>query len=40
MQRLTETNDAKRLVRRVPTLGMVASWIAQARELPRIVVYK
>jgi predicted flap endonuclease-1-like 5' DNA nuclease len=38
--RLTEINEAKRLVRRLPTLGMVASWIAQAKDLPRIVVYK
>ena len=40
LQKLVETNDAKRLVRRLPTLGMVSSWIAQAKELPRVVVYK
>jgi predicted flap endonuclease-1-like 5' DNA nuclease len=40
LQKLTEVNEARRLVRRLPTLGMVASWIAQAKELPRIVVYK
>jgi hypothetical protein len=39
-QKLVETNEAKRLVRRLPTLGMVTSWIAQAKELPRVVVYK
>jgi predicted flap endonuclease-1-like 5' DNA nuclease len=40
LQKLTEVNEARRLVRRLPTLGMVASWIAQAKELPRVVVYK
>jgi predicted flap endonuclease-1-like 5' DNA nuclease len=40
LQKITEVNEARRLVRRLPTLGMVASWIAQAKELPRIVVYK
>ena len=39
LQKLVETNDAKRLVRRLPTLGMVSSWISQAKELPRVVVY-
>jgi hypothetical protein len=40
LKKLTEVNEAQRLVRRLPTLGMVASWIAQAKELPRIVIYK
>jgi hypothetical protein len=40
LQKLVETNEAKRLVRRLPTLGMVSSWIAQAKELPRVIVYK
>jgi predicted flap endonuclease-1-like 5' DNA nuclease len=39
-QKLVETNEAKRLVRRLPTLGMVSSWIAQAKELPRVILYK
>jgi predicted flap endonuclease-1-like 5' DNA nuclease len=40
LQKLVETNEAKRLVRRLPTLGMVSNWIAQAKELPRVIVYK
>jgi hypothetical protein len=28
-------NEAKRLVRRLPTLGMVTSWISQAKDLPK-----
>jgi predicted flap endonuclease-1-like 5' DNA nuclease len=39
-QKMVEVNEAKRLVRRLPTLGMVTSWITQAKELPRVVVYK
>jgi predicted flap endonuclease-1-like 5' DNA nuclease len=37
--KLEEVNDAKRLVRRLPTLAQVANWIEQAKALPRIVTY-
>ena len=38
-QRLVETNEAKRLVRHVPSLEHVAEWVEQARTLPRVVSY-
>jgi predicted flap endonuclease-1-like 5' DNA nuclease len=37
--RLLEVNAEKRLVRRVPTLGMVADWVGQAKKLGRVVSY-
>ena len=36
---LVSTNEAKRLVRRLPTLGMVRDWVQQAKSLPPKVVY-
>ncbi len=33
------TNEAKKLVRRLPTLSQVADWVGQAKKLPRIVQY-
>ncbi len=38
-QKLVETNQAKRLVRRLPGLKQVADWVAQAKELPRVITY-
>jgi predicted flap endonuclease-1-like 5' DNA nuclease len=35
--KLVEINEAKKLVRRVPTETMVAGWIEQAKNLPKIV---
>ena len=35
--KLAEVNEAKKLVRRVPTEAMVAGWIEQAKSLPKIV---
>ncbi|HFC10401.1 MAG TPA: DUF4332 domain-containing protein [Chloroflexi bacterium] len=37
--KLVEVNKAKKLVRRLPTQNMVKAWIAQAKELPRIIQY-
>jgi predicted flap endonuclease-1-like 5' DNA nuclease len=37
---LVKTNDAKRLVRRLPTLGMVRDWVQQAKVLPPKVTYQ
>jgi len=34
---LAEVNDAKKLVRRVPTEAVVAGWIAQAKSMPKVV---
>jgi predicted flap endonuclease-1-like 5' DNA nuclease len=38
-QKLVETNQAKRLVRKMPTLTQVADWVAQAKKLPKKVTY-
>lgn len=38
-KKILEMNEAKNLVRRPPSEKMVASWVAQAKELPRIVSY-
>jgi predicted flap endonuclease-1-like 5' DNA nuclease len=37
--RLVETNEAKKLVRHVPSLGQVAEWVEQAGKLTRVVSY-
>jgi predicted RecB family nuclease len=37
--KLVETNAAKHLVRQVPSQKQVETWIAEAKELPRIVTY-
>jgi len=37
--KLGEVNEAKKLVRRLPTLTQVTDWIEQAKALPRIVNY-
>ena len=36
---LAETNEARNLVRRVPSADEVADWIEQAKALPRIVAH-
>jgi predicted flap endonuclease-1-like 5' DNA nuclease len=36
---LAEANAARNLVRRIPTVEMVADWIEQAKKLPRVVQY-
>jgi hypothetical protein len=38
-QKVVETNEAKKLVRAVPTAEHVAGWIKEAVKLPRIVSY-
>jgi len=37
--KLQEVNVEKKLVRRVPALSMVESWIEQAKQLPRVIQY-
>lgn len=39
VQKLADTNDAKKLVRRVPTVAELEDWINQAKSLPRIVTH-
>ena len=38
-QKMLETNKEKKLVRRPPALSMVTRWVAQAKNLPRIIHY-
>ena len=36
---IIEVNNEKNLVRKLPSENMVASWIEQAKKLPRVVEY-
>ena len=36
---LIRTNEAKKLVRKMPTADQVAEWIKQAKSLPRLIEY-
>jgi len=38
-QKIIETNQEKKLVRKLPTQGQVANWIEQAKTLPRVIEY-
>lgn len=38
-KKMVEVNDEKNLVRQVPALSQVESWVAQAKELPRVVTH-
>jgi predicted flap endonuclease-1-like 5' DNA nuclease len=38
-QKLVDVNQAKKLVRRLPTQAQVSDWIEQAKRLPRVVTY-
>jgi len=38
-QKMLETNQEKRLVRRPPSLSMVERWVEQAKTLPRVIHY-
>lgn len=37
--KMTEVNMQKKLVRRLPSERQVADWVAQAKNLPRVVTY-
>lgn len=37
--KMVEVNEAKKLVRRVPTLNEVGAWVAEAKTLPPMVSY-
>ena len=37
--KMTEVNDEKKLTGRVPTAGEVEKWVAQAKDLPKILTY-
>jgi len=38
-QAMMETNQAKKLVRRMPSARQVEAWVAQAKKLPRVVTH-
>ena len=38
-RKIVETNQAKKLVRKLPTQGQVANWIEQAKTLSRVIEY-
>jgi predicted flap endonuclease-1-like 5' DNA nuclease len=39
LKKMTEVNDSKNLVNKMPALSQVEDWIAQAKKLPRAVSY-
>ena len=39
LEKMTQVNQQKKLVRRLPVLSQVADWVEQAKKLPRIVSY-
>ncbi len=39
LAKLTEVNEAKKLVRRLPVLKQLEDWIEQAKALPRVLKY-
>ena len=36
---MREVNEEKSLVRQVPALAQVRDWVAQAKDLPRVITY-
>lgn len=38
-KKMVEVNQEKKLVRQLPTAAQVASWVDQAKKLPRVVSY-
>ncbi len=36
---ITEVNEEKKLVRKLPTVAQVQDWIAQAKKLPKVVTH-
>jgi predicted flap endonuclease-1-like 5' DNA nuclease len=38
-QKIAEVNEAKKLTRRVPSEKEIASWVEQAKSLPRVLEY-
>jgi predicted flap endonuclease-1-like 5' DNA nuclease len=39
LQKMTEVNAAKKLVRKLPTAAQVEDWVAQAKKLPKVVTH-
>jgi predicted flap endonuclease-1-like 5' DNA nuclease len=38
-EKMVTVNQEKKLVRKLPTLAQVASWVDQSKKLPRVVTY-
>ncbi len=38
-QKMQEVNAEKKLVRQLPGVGQVESWVSMAKELPRVIEY-
>jgi len=38
-QKLVDTNNAKKLVRKLPALSQIKDWVVQAKKLPRLLTY-
>ena len=39
LEKMAAVNEKKKLVRRLPVQKQVASWVAQAKKLPRVISY-
>jgi len=39
LAKMTEVNQKKKLVRRLPVLAQVEGWVNQAKKLPRVITY-
>lgn len=39
LAKMTEVNEAKKLVKKMPTLNQVEGWIENAKGLPRVIEY-
>ena len=39
LAKMLEVNEEKNLVRKVPTESQVQNWVAQAKELPRVITH-
>jgi len=39
LEKMTLVNIEKKLVRKMPVISQVINWVAQAKELPRVIVY-
>lgn len=37
--KMSEVNEEKNLVRKIPTSSQVEDWVAQAKELPRVITH-
>lgn len=39
LQKMTEVNNTKKIVRKIPGVKQVDGWIREAKKLPRVVTY-